>query len=83
MKCSWIAGWPLMLHLVRLGLGLAIVNGICTPPRGTVARPLAELPRVRYRLLRRAGARLPAEAEVLAGALTSLAAMAPRRRPAP
>ncbi len=62
-------GWPLMLHLVRIGLGLAIVNGICEVPRGTVARPLKELPRVRYVLARRAGARLPAAAAALRAAV--------------
>jgi LysR family transcriptional regulator, low CO2-responsive transcriptional regulator len=71
-------GWPLMLHLVRLGLGVAIVNGICAAPRGTVARPLAELPRVRYWLLRRAGAHLPPAAETLAAIIRQR-----RPRPAP
>jgi LysR family transcriptional regulator, low CO2-responsive transcriptional regulator len=66
-------GWSLMLHFVRLGLGLAIVNGICTPPRGTRARVLGELPRVRYVLVRRAGAALSAQAEALRAALLGVA----------
>jgi DNA-binding transcriptional LysR family regulator len=49
-------GWPLMLKFVQLGMGLAVVNGICELPRGVVARPLPELGRVTYRLLKRRGA---------------------------
>ncbi len=48
-------GWELMLHFVGLGIGLAIVNGCCRLPPGLVARPLDELPRVRYQVLQRAG----------------------------
>lgn len=45
-------GWELMMRFVELGLGLAIVNDFCSPPRGTVRRPLAGLPPVQYQLLR-------------------------------
>lgn len=48
-------GWPLMLKLVSLGMGVAIVNGICELPKGVVARPLHELGTVTYRLFRRRG----------------------------
>ena len=41
-------GWELTLRLVELGAGLAIVNASVKIPRGLVARPIAELPRVRY-----------------------------------
>jgi DNA-binding transcriptional LysR family regulator len=41
-------GWELMLHFVRLGLGLAIVNACCKIPAGVVVRPLPELPPVQY-----------------------------------
>jgi DNA-binding transcriptional LysR family regulator len=41
-------GWELTLRLVELGSGLAIVNASVRIPRGLVARPLAELARVRY-----------------------------------
>ncbi len=41
-------GWELSIKLVELGAGLAIVNGCCTLPRGLVARPIRELPTVRY-----------------------------------
>lgn len=49
-------GWELMLHFAALGVGLAIVNGCCRLPAGLIARPLEELPRVRYQLLFRPGA---------------------------
>jgi len=42
------SGWPLILHFVKLGLGAAIVNSFCPLPRGFVARPLPELPEIRY-----------------------------------
>jgi LysR family transcriptional regulator, low CO2-responsive transcriptional regulator len=46
-------GWPLTLHFVQLGLGVAVVNALCRLPAGVVARPLPELPRTRYWLLGR------------------------------
>jgi len=55
-------GWPLMLKFVQLGLGVAVVNGICELPRGVVARPLTELGEVCYRLFRRRNAPRFAEA---------------------
>jgi len=42
------SGWELMLHFVRLGLGLAIVNACCRPPKGVATRPIPELPSVQY-----------------------------------
>jgi DNA-binding transcriptional LysR family regulator len=42
------SGWELMLHFVRLGLGLAIVNACCRLPKGVVARPIPELPSLQY-----------------------------------
>ncbi|HSO32683.1 MAG TPA: LysR family transcriptional regulator [Labilithrix sp.] len=41
-------GWELTLRLVELGTGIAVVNASVAIPRGLVARPLAELPRIRY-----------------------------------
>jgi DNA-binding transcriptional LysR family regulator len=41
-------GWELMLHFVRLGLGLAIVNECCRMPAGVVSRPLPELPALQF-----------------------------------
>jgi LysR family transcriptional regulator, low CO2-responsive transcriptional regulator len=52
-------GWELTLRLALLGSGLAIVNASVKVPRGLVARPLTELPRVRYEALTR---RRPREA---------------------
>ncbi len=51
-----VNGWELMLHFAKLGLGLAIVNSMCTIPRGLVARPLIGLPSVHYHLFNLAGA---------------------------
>jgi DNA-binding transcriptional LysR family regulator len=41
-------GWPLTLHFVQLGVGLAIVNAICRLPVRVVARPIPELPSTHY-----------------------------------
>jgi DNA-binding transcriptional LysR family regulator len=46
-------GWPLMLHFVRLGIGLAVVNACCALPKGVTARPLPALPSAHYWLVRR------------------------------
>jgi LysR family transcriptional regulator, low CO2-responsive transcriptional regulator len=46
-------GWELTLRLVELGAGLAVVNASVRIPRGLVARPLSELPRIRYLALTR------------------------------
>lgn len=51
-------GWELMLSFVRLGMGMAVVNGICTIPRGFVGRPLPSLPSIHYYLLHRKGSAL-------------------------
>jgi DNA-binding transcriptional LysR family regulator len=45
-------GWELMMRLAELGMGVAIVNDFCAPPRGTVMRKLVGLPTVQYQLLR-------------------------------
>jgi DNA-binding transcriptional LysR family regulator len=45
-------GWELMMRFAELGMGLAIVNDFCEPPRGTVKRKLVGLPSVQYHLLR-------------------------------
>ena len=58
-------GWELMLHFAQLRLGLAIVNGCCRPLAGLVARPLAELPQLRYQIVRRAGSQPHPAAEAL------------------
>jgi DNA-binding transcriptional LysR family regulator len=65
-------GWPLMLQFVALGLGVAVVNAICTPPRGLVLRPLPELGTVCYRLVTRRGATLTPAAERLAAGVLEL-----------
>ena len=40
-----------MLQFVGLGLGVAVANGCCRLPRGVVARPIVDLPKIRYRLV--------------------------------
>lgn len=66
-------GWPLMIHFVALGLGVAIVNGLCKLPREVVARPVRELGSVTYRLLWRRGAALPPAAAALQARLLAIA----------
>ncbi|WP_146650185.1 LysR family transcriptional regulator [Labilithrix luteola] len=41
-------GWDLVVHLVSLGIGLAIVNGSVRLPAGLVGLTLRELPPIRY-----------------------------------
>lgn len=45
-------GWPLMLHLVKLGTGLAVVNDFCRLPPGLVGKPLVGLPSHTYSVVR-------------------------------
>lgn len=47
------SGWEVMLHLVRLGMGLAVVNACCRIPAGVVARPMPELPALQYLIFSR------------------------------
>lgn len=47
------SGWELMLHLVRLGMGLAVVNACCRMPSGLTMRPIPELPAIQYHLVQR------------------------------
>ncbi len=65
-------GWPLMLQFAALGLGLAVVNGICAAPRGVVLRPVPELGSVCYRLVTRRGADATAAASRLADRILEL-----------
>ncbi|HEV7558393.1 MAG TPA: LysR family transcriptional regulator substrate-binding protein, partial [Kofleriaceae bacterium] len=48
-------GWELVLQFVRYGVGIAIVNDFCSPPKGTVAIPLAGAPMIDYFLFQRRG----------------------------
>jgi LysR family transcriptional regulator, low CO2-responsive transcriptional regulator len=41
-------GWPLTLHFVSLGVGLAVVNGCVRPTPGLVSREIAGFPAVPY-----------------------------------
>lgn len=46
-------GWELMVHFVKLGIGLAIVNSCVHIPASLVAKPLAELPTLAYHIFER------------------------------
>ncbi len=45
-------GWEIMMNFVSLGLGCAIVNSCCTPPKGVVAVRIKGLPRTSYHVVR-------------------------------
>lgn len=47
-------GWPLLLHFVDLGMGVAVVNEICTLPKGVLRKPLLDMDGPRYWAVRRA-----------------------------
>ena len=53
-------GWEVMLHLVRLGMGLAVVNACCRMPSGVVSRSIPELPALQYFVFSRAATLSPA-----------------------
>lgn len=72
-------GWPLMLKFVELGLGVAVVNGVCDLPPGVITRPLPELGSVTYRLLTRRGSSLGDDALALAARLREAAAAKVKR----
>lgn len=72
-------GWPLTVHFVSLGLGLAVVNGCVTPTAGLVSRPVADLPEVPYYAFHRPGALDdPRVADLLASTRAHLAAVGSR-----
>ncbi|AGP35143.1 LysR family transcriptional regulator [Sorangium cellulosum] len=64
-------GWELMLHFVRLGVGIAVVNACCRLPRGLVARPLPELPRKVFYVVHRRGVDLQGGPAALRDALVA------------
>lgn len=47
-----IAGWPLTLQLVALGIGVAVVNDFCKPPRGVTLVKFEGLGTRRYVVVR-------------------------------
>ena len=58
-------GWPLLLHFASLGLGIAVVNGVCTAPRDVVLRKIPELGTVSYRVFSRKNEKLSLPAQDL------------------
>jgi DNA-binding transcriptional LysR family regulator len=73
-------GWPLMIHFVGLGLGLAIVNGFCRTPPDLVTRPIDDLPRIHYFLINRTGVPAVPAVTQLRTALLQGAARLPKVR---
>jgi LysR family transcriptional regulator, low CO2-responsive transcriptional regulator len=68
-------GWELMLQFARYGVGVAVVNDFCPPPRGMVAIPLAGAPAVTYHLVARGGIAGPG-AQALRALIAETAAQA-------
>lgn len=64
-------GWALMLAFVAMRRGVAVVNGICRPPRGVVLRPIPELGRTTYHLVWRRDAPPSPAREALAERILS------------
>ncbi len=58
-------GWPLILHFVALGIGVALVNSVCALPRGVVACPVVDLDGLNYWAVRRPDANHRPEVERL------------------
>ena len=58
-------GWELMMLYASLGLGVAVVNDFCTPPKGATALAISGLAHLEYRLIERKEAQLPPLAEEL------------------
>lgn len=52
-------GWDLLMLYASLGLGVAIVNDTCKPPREATAVPVTGLPPLEFYLCAREGGRLP------------------------
>ncbi len=44
-----------MLQFVRYGVGIAVVNDFCPPPRGMKSIPLESAPAIAYHLVGRPG----------------------------
>jgi DNA-binding transcriptional LysR family regulator len=64
-------GWELMLHFVRLGLGVAIVNACCRLPAGVFARPMPELPSIQYHIFHSRKPLAPAASDLKKALLAS------------
>jgi LysR family transcriptional regulator, low CO2-responsive transcriptional regulator len=68
------AGWELMMRFVQLGAGAAIVNAYCMPPKGLIAVPIPELPRLNFQLLHLRGRGRSGEVGRLRGLLLAATA---------
>ncbi len=65
-------GWPLMLHLVSLGAGLAVVPSWCHAPRTVILCPLADLEPRDYFVIRARGYTPPEAPQALWQALCAI-----------
>jgi len=65
------SGWEVMLKFVQLGLGAAVVNSICTIPKGLVAIPVAGLPEIHYHAIHLKGSAKSGAAAALKKLITS------------
>lgn len=68
------AGWELMMRFVQLRVGVAIVNAYCMPPKGLIAVPIPELPRLNFQLLHLRGRGRDGEVGRLRGLLLEVTA---------
>ena len=77
------SGWELMIHFVTIGAGIAVVNGCCRLPAGLVSKPMPELPRRSYDLVRRPGTAADGPTAQLRRTLLESADAWKRRTPRP
>jgi len=71
-----VGDWELMMLYASLGIGVAIVNDFCAPPRGARRIPITDLPSLDYHVFVRRSAVLPARTQELVGFLRG----APQKR---
>lgn len=76
-----VRGWPLTLHFVKLGAGLAIVNDCCRLPAGLVGKPMADLPSHTYHAIRLEGTPLEGAVERVWRRIVATEPLSPRRPP--
>jgi DNA-binding transcriptional LysR family regulator len=65
-------GWPLMLHFVSLGVGLAVVNGCVRPNSGLTSREITGLPSIPYYAAQLPGREDPYVGDILTAIHTHL-----------
>ncbi|MFT4541777.1 MAG: hypothetical protein ACI835_004239 [Planctomycetota bacterium] len=68
-----------MMLYASFGMGVAIVNGYCQSPAGTLALPIPELPSFDYFVLTRSTGHVPASAKELLRVLRVLTSKRSKR----